>query len=328
MTKDAELDGLLVVDKARGPTSHDVVGLARRALGTRQIGHTGTLDPMATGVLVLAIGEATKLVSALGASSKRYEATVRLGTATHTLDAEGEVDATAPVPTLALADVAAVAARFVGTIEQRAPVVSALKVDGTTLYKRARRGEQVQAPVRSVRLDEVEIHAVRGDEIDLSLRSGPGFYVRSFARDLAEALGTVGHLSALRRTHNGAFTLEGAVGFEHLRRAGDARRARALSDGDAARGELLADPDADLALRARISPLARVCRSLPHLVLDEAGVVHARHGRAIPRESVRSELPVRELAGALVALDEAGAPVALVELLLDHLRVLRGFRPG
>lgn len=304
---DDDLHGLLIVDKAEGPTSHDVVGIARRALGTRAIGHTGTLDPMATGVLVLAIGEATKLVSALGASTKSYEATISLGRSTTTLDAQGEVDAVAEVPALSHDAVAEAAERFLGELAQRAPRVSAIKVAGKSLHKRARKGEDFEAPLRTVRLDAITIVDVRSSEIDLALTCGSGFYVRSLARDLAAALGTVGHLSRLRRTHNGGFSAADAVSFDQLR---------------AARG----DEALRATLRARLRPLADVCRQLPHALLDEDGAQHARHGRAIPLAHVREQTPLLQRAGALVAFDPAGTPVALVEQSDDRLRVLRGFR--
>jgi tRNA pseudouridine55 synthase len=299
----SDVHGVLVVDKAIGPTSHDVVNVARRVLQTKEIGHTGTLDPMATGVLVLVVGEATKLVNSLSALSKGYTATLKLGSSTTTLDAQGEVDQTAPVPAFSREQVERLARTFLGEIDQRAPIVSAIKVDGQSLYKRARKGQAVEAPIRRVRLDSVAIPELRADEIELALQCGSGFYVRSFARDLALALGTVGHLSSLRRTHNGAFDLAQAVDFEVLR---------------AARSQEELRP----AIRARVLPLADVCRSLPHVVLDEEGSVHARCGRRIPRANATGvvELP------SLVAFDAAGIPVALVAPEPEQLKVLRGFR--
>jgi tRNA pseudouridine55 synthase len=302
-----EPHGVLVVDKAQGPTSHDVVAVARRVLGTKAIGHTGTLDPMATGVLVLAVGEATKLVNLLGASDKRYEATLALGAATTSLDADGEVTGEAAVPPLELAGVREVAARFVGTIDQEVPAVSAVKVAGQALHKLARKGREVTAPVRKVTVHELEVRALREREVHLSVRCGKGFYVRSLARDLAVALGTLGHLSALRRTHNGAFTLAGAVDFERLRAA-----ARGT---EAERAEV----------RAQLIPFERVCRELPHVVLAPEAVEHVRHGRTFELALVRSGA---ELLGdePAVALDEAGAPLALLTRSGDRARVSRGFR--
>ena len=309
MTTPSEVHGVLVVDKAHGPTSHDVVNVARRALGTRAVGHTGTLDPMATGVLVLVVGEGTKLVNSLATLAKRYEATVRLGSSTVTLDAEGEVDASASVPAFTRAEVERAAAHFIGEIDQQAPNVSAIKVDGQSLYKRVRRGQTVEAPTRRVRLDAIEVGDVRADEIDLALTCGSGFYVRSLARDLAKSLGTLGHLSALRRTHNGRYPAAHAVTFAQLKAARDDEEVRAQ-------------------VRARVLTLADVCRTLPNLTLDAEGVAHARCGRLVAHQHVLGALPAAspEGAGSIVAFDEAGVPVALVELLPEQLRVLRGFR--
>lgn len=304
MTPASEPHGILIVDKASGCTSHDVVGIARRVLGTRAIGHTGTLDPMATGVLVLVVGEATKLVSMLAAHDKEYRATIRLGASTRTLDADGEIVETADVPALELAQVAEIARRFVGEIEQQVPNVSAIKVAGKSLHKRARSGEVFDAPTRRVRLESIDVLAVREREIELSLCCGSGFYVRSLARDLANALGTLGHLTSLRRTRNGAFGLEEAVRFDELRAAKDEQALRP-------------------ALAARVLPLARVCAALPNLVIDEQGVTHARHGRAIPAACAQVSASG---AGTRVALDLHGTPIALIEPLLDDWRVLRGFR--
>jgi tRNA pseudouridine55 synthase len=298
---------VLVVDKARGPTSHDVVAVARRALGTKAIGHTGTLDPMATGVLVLAVGEATKLVNMLSVGEKRYEARLRLGQATHTLDAEGELSEEAPVPALTLEGVREAAQGFVGEFDQEVPLVSAVKVDGQALHKATRKGQDVVAPVRRVRVHELEVRAVDAQEIELMVHSAKGFYVRSLGRDLARALGTVGHLTQLRRTENGAFSLGDALDFEALRAA--------------ARGsdELRAQ------VRARLLPLTQVCASLPRLTLSDAGALHARHGRAIPEAELQCELPLVP-GEPRIAFDQAGQPVAIVELVNGACRVQRGFR--
>jgi tRNA pseudouridine55 synthase len=301
----SELHGVLVVDKEGGPTSHDVVGHARRALGTKAIGHTGTLDPMATGVLVLLLGEATKLAGYLMASDKAYTATIRLGAATDTLDAEGQVTDERPVPELSLAHVQAVANAFLGEIAQIAPLVSAIKVDGQPLHRSMRRGKDVEAPTRSVRLDGITVSEVRAREIDLSVRCGKGFYVRSLARDLAAQLGTVGHLSSLRRVRNGAFSVEQAVPFKDLR---------------AARG----DAQAAEALRARVLPLVQALDGFAQVTLSEAGVREARHGKPISNGNVVAQRPGSE--DIVVARDEAGAPIALVKREEGVLRVARGFR--
>lgn len=301
----AELSGALIVDKSLGPTSHDVVAVARRALGTRAIGHTGTLDPTASGVLVLVVGEATKLVNLLGVGDKRYEATMLLGAETNTLDAGGEITASAPVPQLTLAQLSDLARPFAGEIEQRAPLVSAIKVDGRRLHKRARAGEAVEAPLRRVRIDALEIEALEGDSVRLNVRCGRGFYVRALARDLAAAWGTLGHLTALRRSHNAGFSVDDAVGFEALRAA--------------ARGTELERA----ALRARLVPLIELCRRLPHAVFVEDDCAALRCGRALGVEATgHSALPE---GGELIALCPGERPVAIVQRAGDALRVARGF---
>lgn len=300
-----ELSGALIVDKSVGPTSHDVVAVARRALSTRAIGHTGTLDPTASGVLVLVVGEATKLVNLLGSGDKRYQATMRLGAETSTLDAGGDVTATAPVPALTLAQLRALARPFAGEIAQRAPLVSAIKVDGRALHKRARAGEEFEAPLRRVRLDALEIEALEGDLVRFDVRCGRGFYVRSLARDLAIAWGTLGHLTALRRSHNAGFSLDEAVGFETLRAA--------------ARGT-----EAERApLRARLVPLVALCRRLPHAEFDAQQCAILRCGRALDVErSGQGGLPE---GSELIAMSPEQRPVAIVQRAGDALRVARGF---
>jgi tRNA pseudouridine55 synthase len=299
------LHGVLVVDKSLGPTSHDVVAVARRALGTRAVGHTGTLDPTASGVLVVVVGEATKLVNLLGARDKRYQATMRLGSETRTLDAGSDVIASAPVPALTYGQLVEAARPFTGEIEQRAPLVSAIKVDGRSLHKRVRAGEAVEAPLRKVRIDTLEIEALEGEFVRFNVRCGRGFYVRSLARDLAAAVGTLGHLTALRRTDNAGFTVDDALGFEALRAA--------------ARGS---DAERE-AVRARVLPLVDVCRRLPHAVFTESACASLRHGRALDlAELSQMDLPdVPEL----IALSEQGSPVAIVQRSADALRVARGF---
>lgn len=298
---------MLVVDKPLGPTSHDVVARARRALRTREIGHAGTLDPMATGVLVLAVGEATKLVPYLTADDKRYEARLRLGAATSSLDAQGDVTETAPVPALELAAVQRAAEAFLGEHDQEAPVVSAIKVDGEALHRRVRRGEKVEAPVRRVVLHSVRVRSVEGDEVAFEVHAGKGFYVRSFGRDLARALGTVGHLVALRRTASGRFHVDDAVPFE------------ALSPGDEASRE---------ALLARLLPLEAAVAALPRVSLTERGAKDAFHGRPVGlaegvaegASSIGEGRPCALFApdGSLLAIGELREP--------SSLRIVRGFR--
>ncbi|WP_193605512.1 tRNA pseudouridine(55) synthase TruB [Nocardioides dongkuii] len=212
--------GLVVVDKPGGITSHDVVARVRRLAGTRKVGHAGTLDPMATGVLVLGVDRATRLLGHLMLTEKGYDATVRLGVATTTDDAEGEVVATTPAAHL---DEAAVRARFaelVGDIEQVPTAVSAIKVDGKRAYQRVRDGEEVTLKARPVTVHELVVRDVRpGDgvlDVDISLRCSSGTYVRAIARDVGAALGVGGHLTALRRTAVGPYDLGVARTLDEL----------------------------------------------------------------------------------------------------------------
>ena len=230
--------GLVVVDKPGGLTSHDVVARARRALGTRKVGHAGTLDPMATGVLVLGVGRATRLLGHLTLTEKAYDATARLGVATTTDDAEGEVVGAAPAGHLGDDEIRAALAGFVGDIEQVPTAVSAIKVDGRRAYERVRAGEEVELAARPVTVHELVVHEVRAAadvvDVDFSVRCSSGTYVRAIARDLGAALGVGGHLTALRRTAVGAFDLSAACTLDDLaeRGAGAARGHQRRGQGD------------------------------------------------------------------------------------------------
>lgn len=212
--------GLLIVDKPAGMTSHDVVARCRRLLGTRKVGHAGTLDPMATGVLVLGIERATKLLGLLALTTKSYTATIRLGAATVTDDAEGEVVATADASGTTDEQIAAVVATLTGEIEQVPASVSAIKIDGKRAYARMREGETVQLAARPVTVSRFDV-VVRRDEgtfvdLDVEVDCSSGTYIRALARDLGSALGVGGHLTALRRTEVGPFGLEHARTLEQL----------------------------------------------------------------------------------------------------------------
>ncbi len=208
--------GLVVVDKAPGMTSHDVVARVRRLAGTRKVGHAGTLDPMATGVLVLGINRATRLLGHLMLTEKAYDATIRLGSSTTTDDAEGEVIATAPTDEVTEEQIRATLAGYVGEIDQVPTAVSAIKVDGKRAYQRVRDGEDVVLKARRVTIHELVVTDIRGPEVDISVRCSSGTYIRAIARDLGTALGVGGHLSALRRTAVGAFDLARAHTLEEL----------------------------------------------------------------------------------------------------------------
>ena len=214
-------DGLVVVDKPAGWTSHDVVGRTRRLARTRKVGHAGTLDPMATGVLLLGIGRATRLLGHLALTDKQYDATIRLGATTVTDDAEGEVVTTADASGVTDADVAREVAALTGAIAQVPSAVSAVKVDGVRSYARVRSGEEVALAPRSVTVSRFEVLARRGDDLDVAVTCSSGTYVRALARDLGAALGVGGHLTALRRTRVGPFDLAQARTLEQLEPAFD-----------------------------------------------------------------------------------------------------------
>lgn len=211
--------GLVVVDKSGGMTSHDVVSRVRRLGGTRKVGHAGTLDPMATGVLVLGVNRATRLLGHLMLTDKGYDATVRLGVSTSTDDAEGEVTATASTEGLDEATIRAAAAEFVGDLLQVPTAVSAIKVDGKRAYQRVRDGEEVELAARPVTVHELSVTDVQLSdtvELDVSVRCTSGTYIRAIARDLGARLGVGGHLTALRRTAVGPYTLAEARTLEQL----------------------------------------------------------------------------------------------------------------
>jgi len=212
--------GLVVVDKAPGMTSHDVVSRVRRLAGTRKVGHAGTLDPMATGVLVLGVDRATRLLGHLMLTEKAYDATVRLGASTTTDDAEGEVTASTPASHLQPGLVEAELGELVGDILQVPTAVSAIKVDGKRAYQRVRDGEEVELKARPVTIHSLVVHdqRVAGDwlDVDISVRCSSGTYIRAIARDVGAALGVGGHLTALRRTAVGSFDLAVARTLEEL----------------------------------------------------------------------------------------------------------------
>lgn len=209
--------GVLLIDKAPDMTSHDVVAIARRSLNTKKIGHCGTLDPMATGLLMLVIGRATKIQDLLMSEDKEYQGTMTLGAVTSTQDRQGEVTETKPVPELSTAEVEAAFATFLGDFDQIPPMVSAIKKDGVPLYKLARKGQTIEREPRPVSVKSYRISRVELPDIDFTVECSKGFYVRTYAHDIGAALGCGGHLSALRRTRSGKFTLARAVTVEELK---------------------------------------------------------------------------------------------------------------
>ncbi|GAA2203684.1 tRNA pseudouridine(55) synthase TruB [Sinomonas flava] len=252
------LSGLVIVDKPRGWTSHDVVGKIRRLAGTRKVGHAGTLDPMATGVLVVGINKATRLLSYIVGTEKTYTATIRLGQSTVTDDADGEVVAERIAAAVTEEQVHDAAARLTGEILQVPSSVSAIKVAGQRSYARVRAGEEVALEARPVTIHSFEVHEVRRlrggklQDVDVTVRCSSGTYIRALARDLGADLGVGGHLTALRRTQVGPYGIEEAATLEEL-----AEDFRVLDLSAAARSllpvrELSADEAVELSFGRRI----------------------------------------------------------------------------
>ncbi|MCA2208196.1 tRNA pseudouridine(55) synthase TruB [Nocardia rosealba] len=279
------LGGLVIVDKDGGWTSHDVVARSRKLLRTKKVGHAGTLDPMATGVLVLGVERATKLLGQLILTSKAYTATIRLGQSTITDDAEGEVVATTPATHVTDADIAAGVAALTGDIQQVPATVSAIKIDGERAYARARAGEDVQLAARPVTVSRFDVLARReaGDFVDLDVEvdCSSGTYIRALARDLGAALGVGGHLTALRRTRVGPFTLEHARTLDELAAAAEAEQP-------------LLSLDIDTAVRT----------AFPHRDIDEAQANDLRNGRWLEPVGIK---------GVYAAIDPTGRAIALLE---------------
>ena len=211
-----ELEGVLLVDKPTDHTSHDVIARLRGILKMRRIGHAGTLDPMATGVLVVLLGKATKASQYLMSLDKEYTGTITLGSVTNTQDAEGEVLETRPVPPLTEAEAKAFMASFVGDQYQLPPMFSAVKIDGVPLYKQARKGEEVEREPRFIRVSSFDMTRFALPEIDFVLRCTKGTYVRTVAHDLGQKIGCGAHLSALRRTATGKFTVSQCLTIEQI----------------------------------------------------------------------------------------------------------------
>lgn len=273
-------DGLAVVDKDAGWTSHDVVAKARGLLGTRKVGHSGTLDPDATGVLLLGVGKVTRLLRYLGLTTKRYTGVIVLGTATSTLDASGEVTGTWDMTQVGEADVRAATTALTGDILQVPPMVSAVRIDGRRLHELAREGIEVERPARPVTVYSFTVGApVEPDRYPIEVECSSGTYIRCLAADVGTALGGGAHLRDLRRTAIGSFVLPEAVTLEALR------------------------PD------ALLTP-AQAMRDLQAVVADEATVADVGHGKVLPRE----QLGVAEDgAGPWAVLGADGALLAVYE---------------
>ena len=211
------IDGVLLVDKAPGMTSHDVVAITRRVLDTRKVGHCGTLDPLATGLLIITIGRGTKIQDLLMCEDKEYVGTIRLGQTTTSQDADGTVLEEKPVPELSREQIEAAFDKFQGDLYQIPPMVSAIKKDGVPLYKLARQGKTIEREPRLVHVYGHEILGVNLPEVEFRVVCSKGFYVRTYAHDIGEILGSGAHLKALRRTASGKFRADGVLTVEELR---------------------------------------------------------------------------------------------------------------
>jgi len=281
--------GVVVVDKPAGPTSFKALRAVERQTGAGRAGHAGTLDPAATGILLVLLGEATKLSHWVMAHDKAYRATIALGTATDSLDATGEVVATAEVPPEALDPerVRAALTPFVGDVMQVPPIYSALKRGGRTLMSRARAGEEVEVEPRPVVCHSLELVAIEDERLVVDVACGSGYYVRALARDLGEALGVPAHLAALRRTRLGAFDIAEAIPLEEI------------------------GPTS-------VRPIVDAAPELLRVTVTDEEAVAVHHGRPIA---------ARDDGDRAILLDPTGAPLALVERTPDdRWRIFRGFR--
>ncbi|MBI3615855.1 MAG: tRNA pseudouridine(55) synthase TruB [Candidatus Omnitrophica bacterium] len=210
------MNGLLLIDKPAGITSHDAVDWIRRRFQIRRVGHGGTLDPAATGLLILLVGEATRQASTLLGADKSYRATLRLGIVTDTQDGEGKILQTRPVGQLSLDQIQQACARFQGEIQQKIPAYSTVRIQGKRSYELARAGIPIPARSRTVRIDELKILGCSLPDLDLEIRCSKGTYIRTLCEDLGEALGCGGHLAQLRRTRVGPFSIEEAIRLEEV----------------------------------------------------------------------------------------------------------------
>ncbi len=275
--------GALLLDKPSGHTSHDVVAIVRRILHERRVGHAGTLDPMATGLLVLGVGPATRLLRFAQATRKVYEGTLRLGEATDSLDATGAVTARQPVPALTSQDVESAAATLTGEQWQIPPMVSAVQVGGRRLHALAREGREVERAPRAIRVEHFDVRpGTSENEWDFTVACTTGTYVRVLASDLAERLGTVGHLSALRRLSSGSLSVHDALTIDELE-----RRVAAGESG--------------------VAPARTLVASLETVVLSADESARVRTGRPVEGPGGSAPRAAVDAAGDLVAVLEARA---------------------
>ncbi|MFL5347076.1 MAG: tRNA pseudouridine(55) synthase TruB [Hyalangium sp.] len=288
------MDGVLVIDKPSGPTSFDVVRQVRALLKVKKAGHTGTLDPMATGVLPICLGEGTKVAGLITEGDKAYEATVHLGVETDTQDAQGKVTAEAPVPPLTVALLEQALAPFRGTFAQVPPMYSAVRVAGKRLYELARAGEEIERASRQVTVYELTLRDFSSNRLKLSVRCSKGFFVRTLAYDIGRALGCGAHLEALRRTVSGPFVLAQALPLAEL--------------------PTLAQDRAVVA--RKLLPISEALAHLPSLRVSAADAARVTHGVPLEAPPMPGRIRVLGPDGALLAVAE------VVKGRLSYLRVL------
>ena len=274
--------GILNINKPAGLTSHDVVQRVRRILGMKKVGHTGTLDPLATGVLPVAVGQATRLIEYLTPGEKVYRATFVLGAETDTFDREGKIIATADPSAITRAALQQTISQFVGDIQQVPPVFSALKKDGVPLYRLARQGRAVTAPPRTVHISAIDLLAFEPPQAVISVTCGAGTYIRSLVHDIGQSLGVGAHLTELERVANGQWRIETAITLDEL--------------ADAVAAGRLADV---------LQPLAAAVSHLPAIRLSPAQIRAVTTGRRIAA-------PTPSPAPVIAALDEHGKLVAIL----------------
>lgn len=317
MSAGAAVSGLLVVDKPAGCTSHDVVNRLRRVYGTKKVGHAGTLDPMATGVLIMGIGKATRLLAFLQGTAKEYRAVARFGVTTSTEDAEGEVLAETPCD-LDIERIREAAAGFVGEISQIPPMVSAVKVNGEALYKAARRGEEVEREPRTVRIYALEIESFDPgtQSATFYVKCSSGTYIRTLGADLGRALGCGAHLTSLRRLSVGSFKESESVPLARLQEMEPA------------------------GAEALVLPMHEAMRDFPRRVVDEAELDDVSHGRELVTKQAPmrlGELPMMSMKRtgdrpAHEAGMTAGIPVGIIgpdgELVAVYRRSAKGLKPA
>lgn len=276
---------ILLIDKPAGPSSHDVVARARRVLGERRIGHTGTLDPFASGLLVLCVGPVTRLAEYLTGMEKSYQASLRLGVSTDTLDPEGQITAESPIDGVTPEAIESAFDAQRGQIEQLPPVFSAKKLAGERAYEKARRGETVELQPVAVTISEIATDEVALPDVRFHMTCSTGTYVRSVGRDVGAALGTGGHLTELRRTRVGGFLVDDAI------RLDDLETVRDMAAGT--------HP-------AVLTPLQAMAH-LPARELDSEQHVHLAHGRAVPWEGEDAPVALVHRDGVLLAIGRVEA---------------------